>query len=152
MIFGMGWIAKLALGGLLKIGVSEGAAGKLASSKAFGAVLLIGLGAFGWWAGGGILKHYVARVSAAAAKTATAQCVDQHKLAAALSREKSLKDALRVAEATRRNSESAKGDLEKSLAALGAENEELRNAGKNPDRLCVDPDDPWVRGKRPRAP
>jgi hypothetical protein len=144
-MIGIAWIAKLALGGLLKIGVSERIAGKVTGSKLFGPIALVVVGFVGWQVLGLVAGINDRRVGYQAAKTAIKQCVAEHEIAASRQREYSLKLAVERATTTLAARESEKTALEARIAGLELEQQGARDASKSPDRMCVEPDDSWVQ-------
>lgn len=136
------FLARLALGGLIKAGVSEGAAGAFAVSRWFKPVAglaLLGIAALLAWIGLVVHDRHLTQV-------VTIRC-EAENLAKALGAEnKSLKQAVEQSAETLRERGLTLLRNQNELKELKEKHDALRNQSPNPDRLLLPAADPWVRG------
>jgi hypothetical protein len=145
----IGFLARLALGGLMKIGVGEALAGRLTASRLFAPVALTVVSAAAVAAVLGVLALHDGRVARQASAGAVHQC-NADKLESAL---KAAELQLALERRARREADDQLRDREIALAAAEivskqkeSENAELRRAASDPDGLAL-PDDEWLRGR-----
>ena len=153
-------IGRWVLGGLLKVGVSEGLAGKFVASRVFGPLVWVFLAV----AAAGIGKLALMLHDQRIEREATMRCEASHLAAALQTENKALKasNSARELRLTIRDAELAQA--QRDLASEKEKNDALRQAAPAGGALVFDADDPWVRqasgparpvdparGRRPRA-
>jgi hypothetical protein len=152
--FAGSWLIK----GLLRIGVSEGTAGLVAGSRVFAPIvtvivvvggLLLGWGAFK--VGGAIESSGRARELAVAESRGHAKAVADVEIAHLKAEVAALRQAAEKSQSIASETAARLRAADEANQALRTQNEELAAAGRNPDALVIDADDPWLRAVRPGA-
>jgi len=134
------FFARLVLGGLVKVGVSEGAAGAFVASRVFAPLLFVAIGALAYPAAKLVLflhdRHVAtaARVKCEAENVAAALAVEN----GALKRASAEKDDL----INDRNASIASN--ERAIAELREKNRALRETAPGDGALVFADDDPWL--------
>lgn len=136
-------LARLVLGGLVKVGVSEGSAGAFVASRIFAPLILLALGALLVPAGKLFFYVHDMRVATTAANQARLVCITE--IAAKAEKAK----AAATERALARNQEllfqrtAALTSIETELQHMKGENDVSRSKAPGLGALVLEPDDPW---------
>jgi len=141
----MGWLIALfgrwALGGLVKAGVSEGAAGGFVTGKLFMLMVCFGLGLGAFWIGKGALALHDSRIE----EGATVRCHAERLVKQLQVRVDAQDHALKLRDRRDQEREGELAALQTRAEDLKGKNDALRVS--NPNTLCYRVDDGRVQRK-----
>lgn len=137
-------LARLALGGLLKAGVSEGLAGRFVASRLFAPVALLLIGGFAVLSGKLALYLHDRHLT----EVVQIQCEAEQRAAALAIENGALKQASGQKDDAIRERDLQIAQNETDMMRLKEINDALRNTAPGDGALVFDAGDPWVQAAR----